>query len=109
VTVRRFVQTSKCSLELVLNYLIFNYGPVQLATLYALNLLLSTTRDIRVITASTPNKNPKMKFTTIVKNYTYISTLDFHYEYRKICWADHEIESIQCCQLNGTVIENKVI
>lgn len=71
------------------------------------NLLLSTTRDIRLITANTPNKNPKMKFTTIVKNYTYISTLDFHYEYRKICWADHEIESIQCCQLNGTVIENK--
>ncbi|CAG9761873.1 unnamed protein product [Ceutorhynchus assimilis] len=69
------------------------------------SLLYSTTKDIRLLNWSFASKSKKA--ITIVKNYTYISAIDYHYDYKKICWADHELESIQCCQLNGTSIENK--
>ncbi|XP_060530301.1 low-density lipoprotein receptor-related protein 6 isoform X2 [Cylas formicarius] len=70
-------------------------------------LLYSTTKDIRIVNITRIN-NVKTKPLTIVRNYTYISAIDFHYAKQKICWADHEIESIQCCHHTGFVAENKV-
>ncbi|XP_066141061.1 low-density lipoprotein receptor-related protein 6 isoform X1 [Euwallacea fornicatus] len=75
--------------------------------IHQVTLLYSATKDIRMVTSTFDSKNQKVKPTTIIKNYTYISTIDFHYDYKRICWADHELESIQCCDFNGTIAENK--
>ncbi|ERL91934.1 hypothetical protein D910_09257, partial [Dendroctonus ponderosae] len=71
-----------------------------------ITLIYSTTKDIRLITSTFSHKNTKIKPTTIIKNFTYISAVDFHYDYRQICWADHDLESIHCASLNGTQAEN---
>ncbi|KAL1489546.1 hypothetical protein ABEB36_013499 [Hypothenemus hampei] len=97
-------------LALIKNYII----PVILSghsplTASAVTLLYSTTKEIRIITSTFSNKNQKIKPTAIIKNYTYISPIDFHYDQKKICWADHELESIQCCVLNGLNAENKTV
>lgn len=73
-----------------------------------ITLIYSTTKDIRLVTSTFSHKNTKIKPATIIKNFTYISGVDFHYDYRQICWADHDLESIHCSSLNGTQAENTV-
>lgn len=86
-----------------------NYAVHSPSTNHPVLLLYSTTKDIRIINSTFPKnrENQKLKAPIIIKNYTYISAIDFHYEQQKICWADHEIESIQCCHFNGSVADNK--
>lgn len=70
-------------------------------------LLYSTKTDIR-ISNTTHNRYTKIKTTIIVQNLTHGTSLDYHYEQKKICWTDHDQETIQCIQYNGVGAENKV-
>ncbi|CAH0560791.1 unnamed protein product [Brassicogethes aeneus] len=70
-------------------------------------LLYSAMVDIRM-TNTTKGSNNKIKTTVIVKNYSqYISAIDFHFEQKKVCFADHGIESIVCTTYTGNDNENK--
>ncbi|XP_050299730.1 low-density lipoprotein receptor-related protein 6 [Anthonomus grandis grandis] len=74
---------------------------------HPVTILFSTTKEIKVITSTFSGKNQKVKATTIIKNFTYIPSIDFHFEQKKICWADHDLEEIQCCHYDQGVVENK--
>lgn len=69
-------------------------------------LLYSTTKDIRLVNSNRGNN--KAKPITVVKNYTYIAAIDYHYEKKKIFWADHNLEAIFSVDFDGISTNNKV-
>nr|CAH7753133.1 unnamed protein product [Callosobruchus chinensis] len=70
-------------------------------------LLYSTTTDIRLV--SSIRANNKGKPVILVKNYTYIAAIDYHFEKRKIFWVDHELGTIFSIDYDGVAAKNKAI
>ncbi|XP_018572633.1 low-density lipoprotein receptor-related protein 6 isoform X2 [Anoplophora glabripennis] len=71
-------------------------------------LLYSTTKDIRLVNSSARGSSYKLKPIIIVKNYSYIAAIDYHFENKKIFWADHELETIYSIDYDGVAAKNKV-
>ncbi|KAJ8981147.1 hypothetical protein NQ317_013812, partial [Molorchus minor] len=71
-------------------------------------LLFSTTKDIRVVNSTTRGNNFKLKPIIVVKNYSYIAAIDFHFEKKKVFWVDHESEGVFGIDYDGVVAKNKV-
>lgn len=69
-------------------------------------LLYSTAKDIRI--ANSTKINNKFVYTILIRNFTEGPAVDFHWEQKKICWADHGKENIQCTFYDGGEInQNK--
>lgn len=67
-------------------------------------LIYSTAKEIRLINSSRPKSKPYI----IVQNYTFIASVDYHYEKKKIFWVDQHIESIFSIDYKNNYAENKV-
>ncbi|XP_076273199.1 low-density lipoprotein receptor-related protein 6 [Rhynchophorus ferrugineus] len=77
----------------------------QLSTNHPISLIYSTTKDIRNFTFTKSRDKPKTS--VLIRNYTFISAIDFHYAKKKMCWSDQELSSIYCCDYDGNVADNK--
>ncbi|XP_030745699.1 low-density lipoprotein receptor-related protein 6 [Sitophilus oryzae] len=71
-----------------------------------ITLVYSTTKDIRNLTFIKNRENQKPKI--IIRNYTYIASIDFHYEKEMMCWSDQELLGIFCGHYDNNIAENKV-
>lgn len=69
-------------------------------------LIYSTAKEIRLLNSSRPIS--KSKSFIIVENYTYITSIDYHYEKKKIFWVDQHLESIFSVDYTGNSAKNKV-
>ncbi|CAH1173635.1 unnamed protein product [Phaedon cochleariae] len=69
-------------------------------------LLYSTTEDIRLVNSS--REYSRGKSVTLVKNYTFIAAIDFHYDLGKVFWVDHENETIFGIDYKDGTVKNKV-
>lgn len=72
-------------------------------------LLFATDTDIRMANISRANK-----VTTIVKDLSEGTALDFYYERGLVCWSDSGDEVIQCVRVNGnyekmTIVKSSLI
>ncbi|XP_025837382.1 low-density lipoprotein receptor-related protein 6 [Agrilus planipennis] len=70
-------------------------------------LLYSTKKDIRIANSAKTN-NTKIKPVVLIRNLTDGAALDFHYADKKICWTDHNLESIQCATYDGVETKDKI-
>lgn len=69
-------------------------------------LIYSTAKEIRLLNTSRPIL--KSKSFSIVDNYTYITSIDYHYEKKKIFWMDQHLESIFSIDYVGNTAKNRV-
>lgn len=65
-------------------------------------LIYSTTADIRI----TPTDKVQQ---IILMNVSENTMIDFHYELQKLCWCDHNDETLQCTDFDGNKTGEKVI
>ncbi|KAG5877087.1 hypothetical protein JTB14_015462 [Gonioctena quinquepunctata] len=69
-------------------------------------LLYSTAKDIRLVNSTRATNRGKSVI--VVKNYTYIAAIDYHYELKHIFWADHECQTIFRIDYEDGTTRNKV-
>lgn len=69
-------------------------------------LIFSTSQEIRLWNSSRPVL--KSKSSLIVENYSYITSVDYHYEKKKIFWMDQQYATIFSINYINNHAENKV-
>ncbi|GJQ65548.1 hypothetical protein Trydic_g7648 [Trypoxylus dichotomus] len=63
-------------------------------------LIYSTTADIRI----TPTDKVQQ---TVLMNVSENTMIDFHYQLQKLCWCDHNDETLQCADFDGNKTGNR--
>lgn len=69
-------------------------------------LICSTAKEIRLLNSSRPSF--KLKSFIVVENYTYITSIDYHYEKKKIFWMNQHYESIFSIDYSNNSPKQKV-